>query len=502
MTTPAHASARQRARGTRASPWIACLAPLLLLVLPGASAAHEIPESVRVLLLAGVEGAAARSPDPGAAPATFRLFVTAPLPALRELDPPLHGDGTLDVAETRPLLPDAVRLWIGDELALHVAGQADPPLTLRSVRLAAPGDLRFPSLEAAAAARDARLPDDVRIPPGQLRVVAEFSAPLPRADARLRLTSRLEHLGQRTRTVLRSRTADGRLHAFTWTGARGSVPLAPGLGDTVGSLFPSGFEHVLGGVDHLLFVFCLVLPVRRLGPLLMLVSAFTVAHSITLGAAALGVVPSALWFGPAVEVGIAASVVWLALLNLLGRDGAERWPLAFAFGLLHGFGFAGALTDELQWAGDHVLVALAAFNLGIEAGQLFAVVVFLALLRGALALGLPERPPGARAVGPGGPRGLALADGARRGARCLPDRLGGARAGDGGRRAGRVARSAARGPRRVAAGGPGPVAGRQRGEPHGSPGPGPGRTGRGGQSALTSSVEMVTSTSSLTAGTA
>jgi hypothetical protein len=123
----------------------------------------------------------------------------------------------------------------------------------------------------------------------------------------------------------------------------------------------------------------------------MLVTAFTVAHSITLAAVALGMTPGGGWFPPLVETAIAATILYMALENLLHPRLDRRWRLAFGFGLIHGFGFAFALADSLQFAGTHVLWSLAAFNIGIELGQLLVVGGAMLLLIGVFRLGVPER---------------------------------------------------------------------------------------------------------------
>lgn len=153
----------------------------------------------------------------------------------------------------------------------------------------------------------------------------------------------------------------------------------------VAGYFTLGVEHILGGVDHLLFVLCLILLVQGRWRLLQTITAFTLAHSITLVEATLGYVqvPAA-----PVEATIALSIVFLAseLLRPTGRQGlAARlpWLVAFCFGLLHGLGFAGALSEVGLPAGD-IPLALLLFNLGVEAGQLLfvaAVLVGLAVLR-------------------------------------------------------------------------------------------------------------------------
>lgn len=138
----------------------------------------------------------------------------------------------------------------------------------------------------------------------------------------------------------------------------------------------TGIEHIALGWDHMAFVLAVILWGRRPWPLVRVVTAFTVAHSITLGLAVFDVVrlPSA-----PVEVLIALSIVYVAVENFFVRDIAGRWRLTFLFGLIHGFGFAGALL-EFGLPPDAVVLALATFNLGVEVGQLAVVLAGLALL--------------------------------------------------------------------------------------------------------------------------
>lgn len=143
-----------------------------------------------------------------------------------------------------------------------------------------------------------------------------------------------------------------------------------------------GFEHILEGLDHLLFVFALLLLIRDWRRLVGAITAFTVAHSITLALATLGHISVP---GPPVEAVIALSVVFLAIEYLKSGDGQTRlsvrapWVVAFAFGLLHGLGFAGAL-QEIGLPETDLGLALLAFNLGVEAGQLAFVAVLLMLV--------------------------------------------------------------------------------------------------------------------------
>jgi len=155
-------------------------------------------------------------------------------------------------------------------------------------------------------------------------------------------------------------------------------------GPAAAGYFVLGVEHILFGIDHLLFVLCLLLLVQGLGPILKTVTAFTVAHSITLGLATLGYVnmPSA-----PVEAVIALSIVFLATEIAKRRAGApsfterQPWLVAFIFGLLHGFGFAGALSEVGLPAND-IPLALLLFNVGVEAGQLLFVAAVLLVVIG------------------------------------------------------------------------------------------------------------------------
>ena len=163
-----------------------------------------------------------------------------------------------------------------------------------------------------------------------------------------------------------------------------TVQAASGALEVARSYLVLGIEHILGGVDHLLFVLALLLIVRGGKRIFITITAFTLAHSITLVAATLGWVRIP---GPPVEAMIALSIVFVAaevVHGLRGKPGLTArapWVVAFSFGLLHGFGFAGALA-EVGLPQKAIPVALLMFNVGVEVGQL----VFVACLLGAAAL--------------------------------------------------------------------------------------------------------------------
>jgi hypothetical protein len=138
----------------------------------------------------------------------------------------------------------------------------------------------------------------------------------------------------------------------------------------------SGVEHILFGFDHVLFLVTLLLVGGGLWAVVKLVTAFTVAHSVTLSLAVLGLVTPP---GRLIEPLIALTIVYVAAENFWRKDLDGRWALAFVFGLVHGFGFAGAIADTGLPA-DRLALSLGAFNAGIELGQLAIVVAAMGLL--------------------------------------------------------------------------------------------------------------------------
>jgi hydrogenase/urease accessory protein HupE len=151
---------------------------------------------------------------------------------------------------------------------------------------------------------------------------------------------------------------------------------APSVWSTMRRYLVTGIEHIFLGYDHIAFLVAIVLWARRLWPIIKIVTAFTIAHSITLSLAALQIVviPSAI-----VEPAIATSIMFVAVENFFSRNVDGRWRVTFAFGLIHGFGFAGAL-QEFGLPANAVVPALAAFNIGVEIGQVVIVSIVVPAL--------------------------------------------------------------------------------------------------------------------------
>jgi len=189
--------------------------------------------------------------------------------------------------------------------------------------------------------------------------------------------------GTFTDVLLRLERLDGSeiAHRLTPDAPTYVVEANPGLGQVAWTYFVLGVEHILLGIDHLLFVLALLLIVADWRKLVGTITSFTIAHSITLALATLGFVHVP---GPPVEAIIALSIVFVASEIIRGQQGnpglTARWPwlVSFTFGLLHGFGFAGALS-EVGLPQQSIPMALLTFNLGVEAGQLMFVAAAILL---------------------------------------------------------------------------------------------------------------------------
>lgn len=347
-----------------------CLAAVLAACLcPPPAAAHEIPSRVTVLAFIRPEGR------------VLRVAVRAPLEAMRDLEFPLKGDGFLDLARAGPQLADAARIWIAGSLELleNGASLGDPQIVATQVSL--PTDRSFEAWPSAVVhVTGPPLPVETELVWQQAMLDVLLEYPIESDSASFSIRPALARLGIRTTTVVRFLTPRGTERAYEFVGDPGLVRLDPRWHQAALRFVKLGFLHILDGIDHLLFLLCLVIPFRRLRPLVAIVTSFTVAHSITLIASTLGLAPTGLWFAPLIEMLIALSIVYMAFENILGAKLERRWLLAFGFGLVHGFSFSFFLRQSLQFAGSHLATSLVAFNLGVELGQVFVLLLAVPVL--------------------------------------------------------------------------------------------------------------------------
>ena len=340
-----------------------------MLTLPRVANAHEIPNTVTVLAFAKAE------------PGKLRILVRAPMAAMRDFVWPERALGYLDLTKAQPLAREAAQLWIADYIQVYMNGDELPKGRIVATRISLPSDRAFAAYGTAlATTTGALLPEATDVPWNQTALDVLLEYPVTAGDPSFAIRPLLARLGVNTTTVLRFIAADGTERAYQYHGDPGLVRLDPRWFHAGWQFVKLGVGHILSGIDHLLFVFCLVIPFRRFKQLVLIVTAFTVAHSITLGSAALGVVPDALWFPPLIETLIAASILYMALENILGAQLHRRWIIAFGFGLIHGFGFSFALKESLQFAGSHLAVSLFTFNLGVEIGQILVLALAVPLV--------------------------------------------------------------------------------------------------------------------------
>jgi mono/diheme cytochrome c family protein len=376
----------------------------LLALRPTAASTHEVPPSVVVRAFVRPMGD------------SVRVLVRVPLEAMRDVEFPLRdaigvgavpgallprdsaGRGvrtpdaaSLDLARADAALHEAAKLWVADAIELFADGARLEAPTIVAARASLPSDRSFATFgDAEQHMASALLSVETDIPWKQVMLDVALVYRAPAGAERFTMRPLLAHLGVRTTTVLHYLPRDGAERVLTYDGDPGLVALDVSRWQAAWQFMQRGVEHIFSGLDHLLFLLCLVIPFRRARPVIALVTAFTVAHSITLVASAAGYAPDALWFPPLIELLIAASIVYMACENILGAKIERRWPMAFAFGLVHGFGFSFALRDTLQFAGAHLAVSLAAFNVGVELGQLTVLAVMLPLLHLAFSK-FPER---------------------------------------------------------------------------------------------------------------
>jgi hypothetical protein len=343
--------------------------------------AHDIPVDVAVQAFAKPAGV------------KLQLLVRVPLKALRDVDFPKRGPGYLDLGKVDAFLSDAAMLWIGDGIEVYEGATRLPKPSVIETRVSLESDKSFASYDSALAhVTGARLPTDTNVYWNQPLLDVLFEYPIRSDQSKFSIHPGVARLGIHVVTSLRFLPPNGAVRAFEFVGDPGLVPLDPGWFQAAFRFVQLGFFHILDGTDHLLFLLCLVIPFRRFGGLIPVVTAFTVAHSITLIASAYNLGPDALWFPPLIEMLIAASIVYMALENIVGGASVERrWMMAFGFGLVHGFGFSFALRETLQFAGSHLLTSLLSFNVGVELGQLLVLIVLIPLLDGLFHLVVSER---------------------------------------------------------------------------------------------------------------
>jgi hypothetical protein len=248
-------------------------------------------------------------------------------------------------------------------------------------RLSLPSDRSFQNYDEALRHVSEPVAPDTQIYVDQGYVDAHITYPLQSSNPELSIRSTAApELGDALKLTVRYKPLDGESRSMIMTAGSGTVALNPTWWRAAKGFVGLGMQHILTGIDHMLFLLCLIIPLRDWRQVLAIVTTFTVVHYFTLIGSAFDLGPAGSWFPPFVETTIAASIVFMALENIMGIDFARRMLVTGLFGLVHGFGFAYGLQENLQFAGTHLLVSLFAFNIGIELGQLLVLAVMVPAL--------------------------------------------------------------------------------------------------------------------------
>ena len=311
-------------------------------------------------------------------PGEAQLVVRGPLYLFRSAKFPISNNILIDVDKSGPAIERSLAA-IAQSVTLFENGR--PLVASRaSGRLSLPSDRSFESYEQAASHVSEPPEPDTSIYVDQGYVDARITYPISSPGSVFAIrTPSAAGLGD-LKVSLRYMPLGEDSRAMVFTSLSGIVVLNPTWVSAAAGFIGLGIEHILTGYDHLLFLLCLIIPLRGWRQILSVVTVFTVAHSFTLLGSAFHLAPSGTWFPPFVEAAIAASIVYMALENIMGVNLKRRVLITGLFGLVHGFGFSYGLQENFQYAGTHLLVSLFAFNIGIEMGQIVVLAVMLPAL--------------------------------------------------------------------------------------------------------------------------
>jgi hypothetical protein len=311
-------------------------------------------------------------------PNEAHLVVRAPLYLFKAVKFPIKGT-EVDVDAAAPAMQRALAA-LQQDITVFEDGR---PLIARqaSGRLTLPSDRSFENYEQALRHVSSALEPGVGIVVDQGYVDAHFTYSIasPNSVFSVRTTAAPE-LGDYLKLALRYIPVDSDGRAMVVTSRSGTVPLNPTWLKAAAGFIGAGIAHILTGFDHLLFLLCLVIPLRNVRQIVTVITGFTLAHSFTLIGSAFNLAPEGAWFPPFVETVIALSIIYMALEDIVGVNFQRRLLLTMLFGLAHGFGFSYGLKEQLQFAGSHLLVSLFAFNVGVEIGQILVLLVMLPAL--------------------------------------------------------------------------------------------------------------------------
>jgi HupE / UreJ protein len=344
----------------------ALAAALVVLTLHATLSAHDIPDEIVVQSYVTPAGS------------QLQVLLRVPLIAITDANLPKDGVGYLAMPYLDPALREAAN-QISNGIVFLEGDQRLVQYEMANARISLPSDRSFDTYQGALGrVRGAKLPDTTQIYYNQGFLDLELNFPIQSRDSLFSMRVLFGRgLAQRTATYINFNRPDGNVRAFRIHDDTPLVRLDPTPYQAAWVFLTAGFYRFLDGLDHLLFIIALAIPYRRARDLVKPIAAFAIGHSITLTLAAFGLAPLGTWFAPTVGALIALSLVYVAIENAVGRGFAHRWVVALLFGLFHGLGFAIALQETLQFAGAHHVIALAAYNVGLELGTLIILAIVM-----------------------------------------------------------------------------------------------------------------------------
>ena len=356
-----------RTRATLRPFALLVLTMLALLATP--ASAHNVPIDALVKMFIKPQGH------------TLNILVRVPLASDMDAEFPRRPDGYVDLQHVDPFLREAAKIMLQENMEVYEGDRLLPEPRITSVRMSLDSDPSFATYRGAMAhvmAAPLNPATSIYWEQGKLDVLFEY--PIRSDHSYFSIHAAFDRLAMHEVTAVQFFAANGSSRVYELEGDAGLVRLDPSWLNAASRFVVMGFNHIMEGTDHLLFLLCLVIPFRRVRPLIPIVTAFTVAHSITLIASAYHYAPDFLWFPPLIETLIAMSIVYMALENIVILHPTRRWIITFCFGLVHGFGFSFGLQHILQFAGSHLLTSLLSFNVGVELGQLLVLALFVPAL--------------------------------------------------------------------------------------------------------------------------
>jgi hypothetical protein len=366
-------SERQRRRRKRLLYIDRWSRPLACLLLLAASAfAHEVPDDVRIHIYAKPAGN------------KMRLIVRVPVNALIDtLLPMLPGPGYLDLPQSEPMLPVPANVWVADILTLYEGDTRLEKPVVQKMLISRQTDPSFNSYaEALAHVNGPKLPANSLVMWDRAVMDVLLETPIRSDRSDFTFVPRFGRLGVKVTTTFDFLRPDGGVRAFEYEGDPEAFKLNPSWDQAAAHFIEAGFFNITDQTDHLLLIFSIVLLLRRYRALIPFVAAFTIAHSCALIASAYNLGPAGVWLPPLTYTLMALSVVYLALECVMAkttstRKGKHRWGASISCGVVFGSGFWFALFPVWQFGGDHPLVSVLSFNLGIELGQFLALVLLV-----------------------------------------------------------------------------------------------------------------------------